>query len=62
VAGFTMINTAYLPVKFTGYVLLGALSAYGFVYSKILDKKTIQNADPCNRILMPPSPDDGATI
>jgi hypothetical protein len=62
VAGFTMINTAYLPVKFTGYVLLGALSTYGFVYSKILDKKAIQNADPCNRAMLPPSPDEGEMI
>jgi hypothetical protein len=58
VAGFTMINTASAPVKFTGYMLLGALSAYGFVYSKILDKKAIQAADPCNRALMPPTDGD----
>jgi hypothetical protein len=55
VAGFTMINTASVPVKFTGYVLLGALSTYGFVYSKILDKKAIQGADPCNRLMIPPA-------
>ncbi len=47
VAGFTMINTAFLPVQVTGWVFLGALSAYGFSMSKYLDRKTVRGADPC---------------
>ncbi|MBU6153771.1 MAG: hypothetical protein KGP28_05670 [Bdellovibrionales bacterium] len=47
VAGFTMINTAALPVQVTGWVFLGALSAYGFAYSKYLDRKAVRAADPC---------------
>ncbi len=47
VAGFTMINTAFLPIQATGWVFLGALSAYGFAYSKYLDRAAIRRADPC---------------
>ena len=47
VAGFTMLNTAFAPLKFTGSVFLGALAAYGFAYSKYLDRKAIRRADPC---------------
>jgi|GEM_PF-1968303 len=47
VAGFTMMNTALIPVKVTGWVFLGALSAYGFVTSKLLDRKALRLADPC---------------
>lgn len=53
VAGFTMTNTSFLPVKVTGYVFLGALSTYGFVYSKILDRRALRNADPCLQSLSP---------
>jgi hypothetical protein len=59
VAGFTMLNTAYLPIKVTGWVFLGALSAYGFAYSKYLDRKTLRKADPCLQSLS--SVDEGLT-
>jgi len=59
VAGFTMLNTAYLPIKATGWVFLGALSAYGFAYSKYLDRKALRNADPCLESLS--SVDEGLT-
>ncbi len=47
VAGFTMINTAFLPVQATGWVFLGALSVHGFAYSRFLDRKALRMADPC---------------
>jgi hypothetical protein len=53
VAGFTMTNTSFLPIQVTGYVFLGALSTYGFVYSKILDRRALRNADPCLQSLSP---------
>jgi hypothetical protein len=55
VAGFTMINTALLPIQATGWVFLGALSAYGFAYSKYLDRSAIRRADPCIDSLSPES-------
>ena len=53
VAGFTMTNTSFLPIQVTGYVFLGALSTYGFVYSKLLDRRALRSADPCLQSLTP---------